>query len=51
MIVPVQLTQSKPYKSTSTKTHTSILSCHFKLNGAEATFYNGLDKHSAHVSL
>lgn len=50
-IVPVQLTQSKPSEPTSPEIHTSIPSCHFKMNGAEATFYNGLDKHILHAVL
>lgn len=50
-IVPVQLTQAKPAEPTRTETHTSIPSCHFKMNGAEATFYNRLDKHILHAVL
>ena len=51
MIVRVQLNQSKPSSPTSTETHTSIPSCNFKMNVAEVTFYNGLDKHILHAVL
>ena len=42
IIVPVQLNQSS-------SDHTP--SCYFKINGAEATFYNGVDKHILHAVL
>ena len=46
IIVPVQIVQSnlvEPYTDTP--------SCYFKINGAEATFYNGVDKHILHAVL
>ena len=51
MIVPVQLTQANSSETILTETHTSIPSCHFKVNGAEATFYNGVDNHILHTVL
>ena len=51
MIVPVQLTHSNSSEPTLNETHTSIASCHFKMNGAEATFYNGVDKNILHAVL
>ena len=41
IIVPVQLNQPS-----SDQRYTDIPSCYFKINGAEATFYNGVDKHA-----
>ena len=46
IIVPVQLNQPSSYKR-----YTDIPSCYFKINGAEATFYNGVDKHILHAVL
>ena len=40
IIVPVQLNQPS-----SDQRYTDIPSCYFKIKGAEATFYNGVDKH------
>ena len=44
IIVPVQLDQSN-------QRYTDTPSCYFKINGAEATFYNGVDKHILHAVL
>ena len=41
IIVPVQLNQPS-----SNQRYTDTPSCYFKINGAEATFYNGVDKQS-----
>ena len=46
IIVPVQLNQSS-----SDQPYTDTPSCYFKINGAEATFYNGVDKHILHAVL
>ena len=51
IIVPVQLNQSNLVESHRTKTQSSILSCQFKMNGSEATFYNGVDKHILYAVL
>ena len=51
IIVPVQLDQSNLVEAHRTKTHTDTPSCYFKINGAEATFYNGVDKHILHAVL
>ena len=51
IIVPVQLDQSNSVESHRTKTQSSTPSCQFKMNGAEATFYNGVDKHILHAVL
>ena len=40
IIVPVQLNQPS-----SNQPYTDPPSCYFKINDAEATFYNGVDKH------
>ena len=46
IIVPVQLNQPS-----SDQRYTDIPSCYFKINDAEATFYNGVDKHILHAVL
>ena len=46
IIVPVQLNQPS-----SDQRYTDIPSCYFKINGAEAKFYNGVDKHILHAVL
>ena len=46
IIVPVQLNQPS-----SDQRYTDIPSCYFKINSAEATFYNGVDKHILHAVL
>jgi hypothetical protein len=51
IIVPVQLDQSNLVEAHRTKTQGSIPSCQLKMNGAEATFYNGVDKHILHAVL
>ena len=51
IIVPIQLTHSNSSEPTLNETHTSIASCHFKMNGAEVIFYNGVDKHILHAVL
>ena len=51
IIVPVQLDQSNLVEAHRTKPYTDTPSCYFKINGAEATFYNGVDKHILHAVL
>ena len=46
IIVPVQLNQPS-----SDQRYTDIPSCYFKINGAESTFYNGVDKYILHAVL
>ena len=48
IIVPVQLDQSNLVEA---QPYTDTPSCYFKINGAEATFYNGVDKHILHAVL
>ena len=48
-IVPVQLDPSNLVEGHRTKTQGSIPSCQLKMNGAEATFYNGVDQHILHA--
>ena len=50
-IVSVRLDQSNLVEAHRTKTQGSIPSCQLKMNGAEATFYNGVDKHILHAVL
>ncbi len=51
IIVPVQLEPSNLIEAHRTKTQSSIPSCQLKMNGAEATFDNGVDQHILHVVL
>ena len=46
IIVPIQLNQFA-----SNPPDTDTTSCYFKINGAEATFYHGVDKHILHAVL
>ena len=46
IIVPVQLNHPA-----SEQRYTDTPSCYFKINSAEATFYNGVDKHILHAVL
>lgn len=50
MIVPIHLRQSPP-GPTDTETNTYTPLCHFKMNEAEITFYNSVDKHILHAIL
>lgn len=51
IIVPVQLTKSKQFESSQTEAKNLIPSCYFKMNKAEVTFYNGVDKYILHAVL
>ena len=46
IIIPVQLNHTS-----SKQCYTDTPSCYFKINGAEPTFYNGVDKYILHAVL
>ena len=51
IIVLTQLDPSNLVEAYRTKTQGSIPSYQLKMNGAKATFYNGVDKHILHAVL
>lgn len=50
IIVPIQLRQAQAQER-STETQGVSIACELKLNDAEITFYNGIDKHILHAVL